>query len=344
VDVRADGNRPDNRPAEVRADGSQPDNRPVDVRADGNRPDNRPVDVRADGNRPDNRPADVRADGSRPDNRRVDLHVHTRYSDGDLTPERLVREALENDVAAVAVTDHDTVMGVEPVLRAAEGTGLEILPGVELSARVDSAEVHVLGFLIDVNHPSLVEWLELFRQKRRERALEMVDRLRSLGLSVQPDLVLRLAGDGSVGRPHVAGALLEQGLIQSFDEAFYKYIGYNGPAHVPKYRLDPGEAFDLIRSAGGVAAVAHPGTLARDHLLPGFVPRGMEALEVWHPRHNDSRTEQYRRFALEHRLAMVGGSDSHGGRTGLANFSRVEATYASVRALKEIVRSRTRDR
>jgi len=278
------------------------------------------------------------------DGGRVDLHVHTRYSDGDLTPEDLVHQALEGGVKAVAVTDHDTVMGVEPVRRAAEATELEIIAGVELSACVDSAEIHVLGFFLDVTNPRLLESLELFRQKRQERALEMVERLQRVGLQVRLDLILQLAGDGSVGRPHVAGALLEQGLIRTFDEAFYRYIGYNGPAYVPKYRLDPEEAFELIRGAGGVAGVAHPGTLNRDHLLPGFVACGMEALEVWHPRHDERRSERYRKFAREHRLAMVGGSDSHGGRTGLANFIPVPVTYTAVRALKDIIHSRSSER
>lgn len=278
------------------------------------------------------------------DNRRVDLHLHTVYSDGDLTPEALVTQAVALDLAAVAVTDHDTVMGVEPVRLAAEGTGVEVIPGVELSASRGLSDIHILGYCIDPTDPSLLRALELFRQKRYERALEMVRRLRQVGLPVRMDLVLGFAGDGSIGRPHVARALLEQRLIRDFEEAFLKYIGYNGPAYVPKHRLEPSEVFDLIRGAGGVAALAHAATLRRDELIPEFVAQGMQAIEVWHPRHEDGVWEHYRHLAEEYGLIMTGGSDSHGRRTGLPNFSEVEVTYASVRALKRAAGMRSEGR
>ncbi|MCK4545829.1 MAG: PHP domain-containing protein [Candidatus Eisenbacteria sp.] len=274
------------------------------------------------------------------DSRRVDLHVHTIFSDGDLTPETLVCQALDNDLAAVAVTDHDTVMGVGPVMEAARGTGLEIIAGVELSSSNGSNDIHVLGYLVDCTDDSFLRALALFQRKRSERAIEMVRLLHALGLRVRMDLVLEFAGDGSIGRPHVAQALLEQRLTSSFEEAFRKYIGYGGPAYVEKHRLEPSEAFALIRRAGGVAGVAHPGTLRQDSLLPGFVSDGMEAIEVWHPRHGDGQSEKYGNFAREHGLAMTGGSDSHGVRTGLQNFRPIPVTYEAVRALRRIADSR----
>jgi predicted metal-dependent phosphoesterase TrpH len=273
---------------------------------------------------------------------RVDLHVHTVFSDGDLTPGSLVRQALDHGLVAVAVTDHDTVMGVGPALEVAAGTGLEIVPGVELSSNLGPEEVHVLGYFIDWTDDSLLDALEFFQHRRRERAGEMVQRLHDIGLRVRMDLVLGLAGDGSVGRPHVARALLEQGLTSSFEEAFQKYIGFQGPAYVAKHKLDPAEAFALIRRAGGVAGLAHPGTLRQDERLGQFVSEGMEAIEVWHPRHGVGPVEKYEKFAREHGLVMTGGSDSHGARTGLPNFEEVPVSYASVESLRRIAETRRR--
>jgi predicted metal-dependent phosphoesterase TrpH len=275
-------------------------------------------------------------------NGRVDLHVHTVFSDGDLTPESLVRQALDHRLVAVAVTDHDTVMGVGPALEAAAGTGLEIVPGVELSATLGPEEIHVLGYFVDWADASLLDSLRFFQRKRRERAVEMVQRLHDLGLRVRMDRVLDLAGDGSVGRPHVAQALLDDGLTSTFEEAFQKYIGFHGPAYVPKHRLESAEAFSLVRKAGGVAGVAHPGTLRQDDRLEQFVSEGMEAIEVWHPRHGDGPVGRYEEFARKHGLVMTGGSDSHGARTGLPNFDEVPVPYESVESLRRIAQTRSK--
>jgi predicted metal-dependent phosphoesterase TrpH len=274
----------------------------------------------------------------------VDLHIHTVCSDGALTPQTLVGQALERGLAAVAVTDHDTVMGVEPTIEAARGTGLEVIPGVELSSRLGSEDIHVLGYFVHWTDPALLEALGLFQRKRYERALKMVERLQELGLDVSFDRVLRLAGEGTIGRPHVARALLEERLIGTFEEAFQRYIGYKGPAYVAKHRLEPADAIALIRQAGGVAALAHPGTLARDDLVPVFVSQGLDAIEVWHPMHTVGQLKRYWQCAREHGLIVTGGSDSHGERVGLPDSDASQVTYASVQALRSLANRRRHGR
>jgi len=247
---------------------------------------------------------------------RVDLHVHTTFSDGDMTPDEMVREAQKLGLAGIGIADHDEVAGAAVAAEEAGSSGFEVVPCVELSTSDGKTDVHVLGLMIDATNVNLRDYLKIFQETRLRRGLEMVERLRGMGIGVDPDLVLEIADGGSVGRPHVAEALLRGGFVETHEEAFRKYIGFESPAYVPKYQLKPHLAFELIAAAGGVGAIAHPGTLRRDDLVTEFMACGMRALEVYHPKHNERSVAHYQQLADKMGLVATGGSDTHGRRDG----------------------------
>ena len=247
---------------------------------------------------------------------RVDLHVHTVFSDGDMTPEEMVAEARKMGLAGIAITDHDEIGGVEVAMEAAGSSGLKVVPGVELSTVEGKTDLHILGYLIDVHDEQLHKHLQVFRDARRNRGIKMVERLRDMGVDIKVDSVLEIAGDGAVGRPHIAAALLRNGCVETLEDAFRRYIGFDSPAYVHKYQLKPSEAFRLIADAGGIGAVAHPGTSRRDDLIADFMASGMRAIEVYHPKHREPEIERYQRLADKLGLVATGGSDTHGRRDG----------------------------
>jgi predicted metal-dependent phosphoesterase TrpH len=244
---------------------------------------------------------------------RLDLHTHTTFSDGDMTPEEMVAEAKRLGLAGVAITDHDEVAGVDAAMKVA-GDGFVVVPGVELSTSDGKTDIHILGYLIDTKNKELLRHLGIFRDARLNRGIQMVERLQDMGVDIEVDSVLEIAGGGAVGRPHIAAAMVENGAVDSVETAFRKYIGFKSPAYVPKYQLKPSDAFRLIREAGGVGAMAHPGTTRRDELITDFIAEGMRAIEVYHPKHNESDISRYRRLAEKLGLVVTGGSDSHGRR------------------------------
>jgi predicted metal-dependent phosphoesterase TrpH len=246
----------------------------------------------------------------------LDLHVHTTFSDGDMTPGEMVSEAMRIGLAGIGIADHDSIGGVAEAAEAAGSSGFKVVAGVELSTSDGKTDVHVLGYMIDPENENLLSYIRLFKDARMKRGLTMVDKLREMGVNVDPDLVLQIANGGSVGRPHVAEALLRGGFVETYEEAFRKYIGFDSPAYVPKYALKPELAFQLIAEAGGVGGIAHPGTLRRDELITDFVSCGMKALEVYHPKHSEKHTAHYQRMAQKMGLVATGGSDTHGRRDG----------------------------
>lgn len=241
---------------------------------------------------------------------RVDLHTHSNASDGELAPAELVRFALGRDLAVIALTDHDTTAGIAAAIAAARGTSLEVIPGVELSADVPEREVHVLGYFGDWPDVYFQTMLEKFREGRYGRAEKMILKLAALGAPISFDRVKEIAGDASIGRPHVAQALLEAGHIASMDEAFEKYIGRNGPAYVERFRLTPEDAVALILHVGGVPVLAHPRDVT-DYIAP-MVKAGMLGLEVHYGPYAEATRQNLLQFAKQYRLIATGGSDFHG--------------------------------
>jgi predicted metal-dependent phosphoesterase TrpH len=251
-------------------------------------------------------------------NGRVDLHLHTTASDGVESGPGVVRMAHAVGLRVISITDHDSVDALPAARQVSASLGIDIVPGVEISATREGMSVHVLGYFIDVEETALRRALAGFQRDRLERAATMIDKLSALGVSISLDRVLEIADGAAVGRPHVAQAILERGYVSDFQQSFDRYIGVRGPAYVPRRQLEPRAAIGMIRDAGGVAALAHPGTLQRDAWIPELVRDGMEALEVWHPRHGPVRAERYLAMTRELGLVATGGSDFHGGDRGEA--------------------------
>jgi predicted metal-dependent phosphoesterase TrpH len=241
----------------------------------------------------------------------VDLHAHSTASDGAASPAALVAAARQAGLAAIALTDHDTVAGVRAAIAAAAGMGLRVVPGVELSAVDASGETHLLGLhLADLD--ALDARLAELRDMRRTRAERIVQRLNALGVRVTMDDVLGQAAGGAIGRPHVARALIANGWAGDMRTAFDRYLGAGRPAFVPKDRLSLADAIGIVHRAGGVAVLAHPGASATPERLQALAALGLDGVEVRHPSHDDAQIGRI--LALTERLGLLpsGGSDWHG--------------------------------
>jgi predicted metal-dependent phosphoesterase TrpH len=246
-----------------------------------------------------------------PGGRRIDLHTHTIYSDGTLSPEALVALAVQRGLAALSITDHDSIESLG-LARAAADRALEMVPGIELSAALAGTEIHVLGYYVDPEHEGLLARLTEFRRDRINRALAIVERLGELGVPVDPGEVLANAGPGVVGRPHIAQALVRAGHVENVDEAFRRLLGRDGKAFIPRPAFQPEDAIALVHAAGGVSVLAHPGAALPDSVVEFLVDAGLRGVEVWHPQHGAATVRRYRALATRMRLLEPGGSDYHG--------------------------------
>ena len=252
---------------------------------------------------------------------RCDFHVHSTVSDGTLTPAEVVTRAHQKRVDAFALTDHDAVSGVAPARERGRELGVEVIGGIEISVSEDGGrrQMHVLGLGVDPESAPLVERMRAFRRDRRTRSERMVALLGAAGAEISNERVRELAGSGSVGRPHVARALVEAGVCATQDEAFHRFLRRGGPAFVPHSELGAGEAIGLIHAAGGIASLAHPrlsvGADAPGGLesfLERLVGLGLDGLEVAHPSHRQGQARRLRQLARSFDLVETGGSDFHG--------------------------------
>jgi predicted metal-dependent phosphoesterase TrpH len=250
-----------------------------------------------------------------------DLHTHSSFSDGTETPSANVRMALERGLDGLGVTDHDTTDGLDEALAAAEGTGLEIVPGIEFSAEYDGASLHVLAYWIDPTNGPLRDELKRLTDTRFRRGELMIENLQALGFDISFERVREIAGDDLIARPHVAQAMVEAGIVANEKEAFDRFISDGGVAYVPKHALDPIDALVLIRQAGGVCVLAHPGMWkgngsVPDELVERMGEAGMAGLEVDHPDHDETQRAYYGALADRLGLVRTGASDCHGARYG----------------------------
>jgi predicted metal-dependent phosphoesterase TrpH len=263
-----------------------------------------------------------------PEGSYVDLHAHSTASDGSRSPTAVVSAAKAAGLAAIALTDHDTMDGVAEAVAAADQVGIRVVPGVELSATQDDREIHLLG--LHIQRPAAIdESLRAFRERRHERAIQIVAKLNELGVSVSFDDVLARAGGAALGRPHLARVLIEGGWARDSRDAFDRYLGNGRPAYVPKHRLSMGDAIALVHAGGGLAVLAHPGAEGRRDVIERFVALGLDGVEVRHPGH--SAEDMNRLGALVDFFGLVrsGGSDWHGANEGprVLGVMRVPASW-----------------
>ena len=275
----------------------------------------------------------------------VDLHTHTTASDGVLSPTQLVQRAEKLALKVLAVTDHDSTEGVAEAVAAGQACGVDVIPGVEINTDVPGTEVHVLGYFVDPADPTLSVELARLRDGRIGRARRMAEKLTEMGAPVGFERILAIAGEGSVGRPHVAQALLEAGHVASREEAFDKYIGRNSPAYVERMKFTPAQACQLIRRAGGVPALAHPVFFDRygaikspfdlDTMLPDLIAAGLIGLEVYYPRYDAVTIEYLMAVIRRYQLLPTGGTDFHGLRAGYPDLGGIYVPLKVARRLRE---------
>ena len=264
----------------------------------------------------------------------ADLHLHTSFSDGTYSPEEMVAQGRRQGLAALALTDHDTVEGCARTALACQAAEIEFIPGTELTAEQEGNELHVLGYFIDIHHPGLLAEIARFQTVRQNRIREMVLRLNQMQVPLRAEAVFALANCRSPGRPHVARALVQAGLCGSLDEAFERFLKKNRPAFVPKFKISAADAIDLIHKAGGVAVLAHPGLNHSDEVIPAMVEAGLDGIECFHTKHSTSTAEHYLELADRFHLLVTGGSDCHGLNKGKPLIGTIKLPYQHVEKLK----------
>jgi len=271
----------------------------------------------------------------------ADLHLHTIHSDAEYTPQRLVEDALAKGFRAISVTDHDTV-GAFPQILEIPQSGLEIIPGIELSAENEvlanktgyKEEIHIVGLFIDYTNPLLLEELNKLVQGRKERMYKMLDKLREMGMPLEEKDIRKYVQGGIVGRLHLAQALRDRGWTSSIWEAFGKYIGDGKPAYIDRYRLSSSQVISLIREAGGIPILAHPHLMKNIEALPQLVREGLEGIEVYHPNHGPKPSSLLLDLARKYNLVISGGSDCHGMAKEIIFLGQVKMPYKIVEDLK----------
>jgi len=249
----------------------------------------------------------------------VDLHSHTRRSDGILSPRDLVKKAQADGVTTLALTDHDTLSGIAEASATATEIGLRLVPGIELSVTHHGKDLHVLGLFVNPTDGPLAELLESRRFDRISRVREILGKLRRLGVELTyEDVEAQSVEDGSIGRPHVARALVAAGHANSIDHAFERWLGNKAPAYVPYPRLSAESGIAAVHAAGGITSLAHPGVDSADGELESLVELGLDAVECWHPGHSVQEQGHFHHRAQTLGILTTGGSDFHGAGGGHA--------------------------
>ena len=268
----------------------------------------------------------------------ADLHIHTYYSDGTMSPQEVVQDALHCGLSCIAITDHDTVAGISPAIEAARGHDLEVLPGIELSTEINGKDIHLLGYLFNWQDASLIEQLTEMQDARAERMKKMIQKLEALGIrDISFEEIRDSAKTKALGRPHLAAALVEKRIVGNIKGAFDKFLGEGAPAYVPKFKQSPQEAIHLIKSLGGIAVLAHPMLTNVDELIPGFVEAGLGGLEIYYPNSSENVMRFYQGLAKKYHLVVTGGSDAHGAAKRHTFIGKVRLPYDLIGKLKHAV-------
>jgi hypothetical protein len=250
----------------------------------------------------------------------IDLHLHSIFSDGSLTPEELVALGAQEGARCLALTDHDTTRGTDRMLAAGKAAGIEIIPGVEISADYSPGTMHILGYFIDHKDAELNRHLEWIQSGREARNQEILHNLMELGVHITWDQVAARAGDDIVGRPHFAQVMVEQGYVENNKEAFTRYLAKGKPAYAGRRRLKPEACIELIQKCGGLPVLAHPCTLKLQNrelrmLLGHLTDAGLQGIEIYYSEHSRDMLKNYLKLAKDFGLVATGGTDFHGEMT-----------------------------
>jgi len=243
---------------------------------------------------------------------KIDLHLHTNFSDGDLSPEQVVSEAKNKGYSAISICDHDCVDGIERAIKAGLEHGVKVIPGVEITAELEEKEIHILGYFIDYKNEALKNAISAISKSRVKRIYGMIEKLKKFDININPEDVFKLSEIGSIGRPHLATALVNGGFVKSTEEAFRKYLADKAPCYVSKFSTSPAEAIKIILNANGIPVLAHPKVLGKDEFIPEFVKAGLRGIEAYHTDHTRPTADHYESLAKANGLIVTGGSDYHG--------------------------------
>ena len=271
----------------------------------------------------------------------ADLHLHTTASDGNYAPAEVVKLAKNKGYTAIAITDHDTTNGITEALFAGEKFDVEVIPGIELSTLQSDREIHLIGYYPDPENAQLQEMLSKMIETRNKRAVEMVEKLNNNSVNISLIRVKEIAGSQFIGRPHIALALKEKGYINEIAEAFTEaFIGRGGLGYVERFKISPAEGINILKQAGAIPVLAHPGFLSQgpplleDEILP-LIDSGLCGIEVFYSKHTQEQVGYYKRLAEEKDLLITGGSDCHGQQGAVNSLGSIRLPYRYVEALKE---------
>lgn len=277
----------------------------------------------------------MHAEGGAARRKYVDLHLHSKFSDGECSIPCLLEIAQKKGLKAVSITDHDNTDGYPLAYKVGTELGIEVITGTELSSEMNGVDVHILGYFVDINNVALKNKLQEMKEARYVRAKKMVRNLNRQGIDLRFGTVLKIAGEGAIGRPHIATAMLNEELVYSFKEAFEKYIGYDSPAYVEKLKLSPGEVFRLILDAGGIPVLAHPGVTDVDNRIDSFISEGLAGIEVYHSEHNAKAKKFYIDYCRKNKLVVTGGSDFHSQTQTRAVIGEPKVQYSVLEKLRD---------
>lgn len=268
-------------------------------------------------------------------NELADLHTHTVFSDGLLTPEQLLEKAVARGLSAISVTDHDTLDQCVYINSIIDDYPIEYIDGVEFTCHKEGKEYHILGYAVDLDNRQLKFHLENYRNLRYHRAKRIVEKLGKIGVILNIDFIVNIAGKAPITRPHIAAAMVQKGYAKNLKEAFTGYIGDRAPAYEPKGTVAVEKIIDMINNAGGVAVLAHPGSQITQSTLYSMINSGLDGIEVIHPVHTPELKRYYHTIASQYWLLETGGSDFHGGRdVDEANFGKLGASYSVLESIR----------
>lgn len=264
----------------------------------------------------------------------IDLHIHTNFSDGALSIKETLLAAKQRKLNIISITDHDNINAIKTAQRLGKKLDIEVIPGLEISTDVEDKEVHLLGYFIDIENEELKKYLNFFREERYYRAKRMIAKLNKLKIDISIDDVISEAKNSSIGRPHIANALIKANYVKDYYEAFQKYLRDFGPAYERKIHISAQSAIKLISDAGGLSFIAHPGHL-KESILMELINSGIDGIEVIHPSHSEYQIKFYRGIVNQYCLLESGGSDFHGGtKNDDDNLGKYKLSTKSFEAMK----------